>query len=195
MDKIPTIKNQLCGGLLLLLGVTGIFFYVIFIVVVLVRKKFKDSPFFIIAAWLGIADCLTLTVIISCAAPSVILNKDVVFRNTIPGGVLNIAWFTSLPLILLLAFNRYLCICRTELSKRVYTRKKSYYYCLASWCFGLVYSIASFFDCCPLYFEHELMSWQWNVEQYGAKILSHGELIMVMFVTVGAFTCNGLVIR
>ena len=190
----PLVSHRIAGGVLLLMSISGFLVYLLFIVVVFKRQKFKNSPFFIIAAWLGIADCMSLAINITYAAPCVLLNENY-SKSVVAGGMLNIAWFTSLPLILLLAINRYLCICRTQLCRKVYTRTSSTYYCFGCWCFGIGYSIASFFNCCPLYFEHNIMTWRWDVEKAGSIILGYVELTMVVIVTLGAFTLNAFVIR
>ena len=191
---IASITNSLCGGVMLLLSITGFIVYVLFIVVVFTRMKFKNSSYFIIAGWLGIADCISLVITFSYTAPAVVFNYTLT-RNPTAGGILNIAWFSSLPLILFLAINRYLCICHTDLCKKLYTRTSSKYYSLSCWCFGIGYSVASFLNCCPLYFDEVLMTWSWDMMNDGAMFLSYGELIMVLIVTLGSFGLNGLVIR
>lgn len=144
--------------------------------------------------FIGIADCLSLTVMTTYAVPNIILREQME-KHIFVGGILNIAWFSSLPMIILLAVNRYLCICHTDLCKKVYTTAYSTYFCIACCSFGIVYSTASFFNCCPVFFHHEYMSWGWETKESGALVLSYGEVTMVTMVTAVGFYMNLLVFK
>lgn len=194
VNNISPFLSQLCGSILVVLSISGLVAYVAFIIIVFTRKKFKNNAYFYIAAWLGVADCVCLILMMTYAAPCIIMNSNLNSYIFI-GGILNVGWFSGLPLILFLAINRYLCICHTELCRRTYTIKLSKIYCLVCFIFGVGYSIPSFFDCCPIYFDYVLMTWGWDINKYGSVVLSYGELVMVIVVTAIALGLNLMVLR
>ena len=115
--------------------------------------------------------------------------------NAIMGGLLNIGWFTSLPLILFLAIDRWLCLCHKKWFNVVYTKQKTKCYISACWLFGITYSIPSFTDCCPLYFWYDVISWGWSLDHSGSSVLAVGELALTILVVTLTYICNGLVLR
>lgn len=186
--------SQICGVFLIVISTFGLVVYVLFCYVVYTRPKFKGKSYFMIAGTLGIADCLCLVLMIGYAAPKLILNRSL-SDSLVIGGVLNVGWFSGLPLIVFLAGDRYLCICDKDRYLKVYTMKKTIIYCIGCWVFGTVYSLPSFFPCCPILFDYRLMSWAWVVDKNGAMILSYGELAMVVLVTLITYGLNGFVFK
>ena len=181
-------------GTLLAIAVSGLLLYVLVIAVVFTRRRFANNSYFYIAAWLGVAECICLVLMIAYAAPCILMRRNL-SDSKIIGGILNIGWFTGLPLIVVLAVNRYLCMCKNNYFKEQFTIQKSKIYCIVCWLFGIIYSMPSFFNCCPLYFDYQMMSWGWSVTDAGAKMLGNGELAMVILVIIVVFGLNGQVFR
>ena len=194
-NSISTAISILCGTVILIIALSGLLVYLLFIVVALGKDDFKKSSYFTMAGWLGVADCICLVLMITYAAPCIILQKDLSDMKFI-GGLLNIGWFTGLPLILFLAVNRFLCICHTDFYKRWFTLRKTWCYCSVALIFGIGYSVPSFMDYSPLYFDNCKMSWQWDISCHPmAKVVSIGEMVIVMVVTIITYCLNILVFR
>ena len=185
------------GLCIIIIAVLGLLFYIPFIVVVFHPSSKHKTSFFILAGWLGIADCICLLLMVAYAGPSTIWEKNMVGTefNAIMGGLLNIGWFTSLPLVVFLAVDRWLCLCKKKWFNVVYSQQKTKCYISACWLFGIAYSIPSFTGCCPIYFTYEYLSWGWSVEHAGAQVLAIGELVMVILVVTVTYLCNGIVLR
>jgi len=186
--------SQICGTFLLLISLFGLVIYMLFIIVVFHRPKFKDKTYFIIAGWLGIADCICLLLMIGYATPC-LLHRKSLSDSLALGGILNIGWFSGLPLLIFLAGDRYLCICNKDVYAKFYTKKMTRLYCFACWVFGIGYSLPSFMPCCSLFFDYSLMSWGWNIGLQGAKALALGEITMVVLITSLTYFLNGLVFK
>ena len=194
-NNISTAISILCGTVILIIALSGLLVYLLFIVVALGKDDFKNSSYFTMAGWLGVADCICLVLMITYAAPCIILKKDLSDMKFI-GGLLNIGWFTGLPLILFLAVNRFLGICHTGVYKRWFTLRKTWCYCFVALIFGTGYSVPSFMDYSPLYFDNCRMSWQWDISSHPmAKVVSIGEVAIVMVVTIITYCLNILVLR
>eukprot|EP00111_Clytia_hemisphaerica_P000369 TCONS_00000996-protein len=186
--------SQICGAFLLIVSLFGLMVYVLFMFVVFTRPKFKDKTYFTIAGCLGIADCMCLFLMIGYASPCLFYRTSL--SNSLAlGGVLNIGWFSGLPLLIFLAGDRYLCICNKDLYSRFYKKRLTNMYCIGCWVFGIAYSIPSFFPCCSLHFDYTLMSWGWSIDFDGAKTLALGEITMVVIITSITYFLNGLVFR
>ena len=184
-----------CGSVIFVIALTGLFIYLLFIAIALGKHDFKKNSYFTMAGWLGVADCICLVLMITYVTPSIILQKDLSNLKFI-GGLLNIGWFTGLPLILFLAVNRYLCICHTDLYKRMFTLRKTRWYCIIALCFGILYSIPSFMDYSPLFFDYRMLSWQWDLHHHPvAKVISIGEIAIVIAVTLITYCLNTLTFK
>lgn len=182
------------GGVTMFISFIGLVFYIFVIVTVFTRKKFEQNSFFRIAGSLGIADCICLLLMVGYASPCMLLQRNI-SESRIFGAILNIGWFSGLPLILLLAGDRYLCICKHDAFTKYYNIKQTNLYCIACWVFGIGYSIPSLFSCCGIHFDYHIASWQWNVKKPGASILGYGEITMVILITTLTFLLNGLVLK
>ena len=186
--------SQACGVVLLLVASFGLMVYLLFIYVVFTREKFKGKTYFTIAGYLGIADCMCLLLMIGYATPCLIFGRALSDSFAL-GGILNVGWFSGLPLLIFLAGDRYLCICNKNLYRKFYTVKLTKLYCIGCWVFGISYSLPSFLECCPLYFDFTLMSWGWSVSLKGAKVLALGEITMVILITTLTYFLNALVFK
>ena len=186
--------SQICGVFLLLISMFGLLVYIIFIYIVFTKSKFKDKTYFMIAGCLGIADCMCLLLMIGYATPC-LLYRTKLSDSLLLGGILNIGWFSGLPLLTVLAGDRYFCICNKELYSKFYSIKLTKIYCVACWVFGISYSIPSFLACCSIHFDYTLMSWGWNISLKGAKVLALGEITMVVLVTSFTYLLNGIVFK
>lgn len=189
----PTV-SIICGTVILLIALPGLLLYVLFIHIVLTRKRFQSNSFFIIAGWLGVAECTNLVILATYSAPCLI-TQDRLVNSRFIGAVLNIGWFSGLPLTLFLAVNRYLCICRSNSFKGVFTVKRSKYYSMCCWLFGLAVAVPSFTEHAPLYFDIEKLSWGWQIDNTVAKVVAIGEVTMVSTVTLMTYILNGLVFK
>lgn len=187
-------SKRILGSFLLVLSLFGLVTYIIFIVLVFTRKRFHQQSFFVIAGWLGIADCICLILMIGYASPCIILQTSLSTSRVI-GGILNIGWFSGLPLITLLAGNRYFCICDREKFRKIFTPQNTGYLCLGSWLFGVAYSIPTFFSCCSLKFDSAIMSWSWKAKQDGTHYLDYAELVMVVLTFIIIYVFNACVLR
>ena len=187
-------------------AVVGLIFYILFIVTVFHPSSQHRTSFFILAGWLGIADCIVLVYMIVYAAPSTIMGQNLgeiemngtytdKRVNAYMGVFVNVGWFTSLPLIVFLAVNRWLCLCHKNWFNVVYSKQKTKCYILAAWIFGIAYSLPSFTDCCPIYFWYDMMSLGWSLDHSGSAALAFGELTITILVATITYLCNGLVIR
>ena len=186
--------SKVCGVILLLISSFGLVVYLLFIYIVFTRSKFKDKTYFMIAGCLGIADCMCLLLMIGYAAPC-LLYRTALSQSLAFGGILNVGWFSGLPLLIFLAGDRYFCICNKELYSKFYSIKLTKIYCAACWVFGISYSIPTFLVCCPLHFNYNLMSWGWSISLKGAKVLALGEITMVVLITSLTYFLNGLVFK
>lgn len=184
----------LCSILMMTFAASGLVVYVMVMLILMARKKFSRKSYFLLACWLGVADCICLLLMLSYSAPSIFLGHRL-HQSHIFGAVLNIGWFSGLAIILLIAGDRYLCMCHQTLHKTCYNIRNVKWYCLLAWIFGTSYSIPSFLPQCSIHFYVELLSWRWNVKHDCAGWLSKAELVMVITITAIAFTLNGLVLR
>lgn len=193
-QQMSRATSIICGSIILLISISGLIVYLLFIIIALGRKKFQRNSYFTMAGWLGIADCICLVLMIGYAAPCVILQRNLSDLKFI-GGILNVGWFSGLPLIVFLAANRFFCICHTECFKTLFTSHKTRYYCLAALVFGMCYSLPSFMKYSPLFFDYHMMSWEWQTNHPVSKYVTFGEITIVMLVTLTTHTLNILVFK
>ena len=96
--QLSQLTSIICGSVILLISVTGLFVYLLFIIIALGRKKFQRNSYFTMAGWLGVADCICLVLMIGYAAPCIILRRNLSHLKFI-GGILNIGKCSSSPLL------------------------------------------------------------------------------------------------
>ena len=99
----------LCSILMMTFAASGLVVYVMVMLILMARKKFSRKSYFLLACWLGVADCICLLLMLSYSAPSIFLGHRL-HQSHIFGAVLNIGWFSGLAIILLIAGDRYLCM-------------------------------------------------------------------------------------
>ena len=187
-----TLEQILISVFLFLFAISGLVIYIIVIRVLM--TKFSKKSYFLLASWLGVADCISLISSICYTTPSLLLDKRIHPSNVF-GGVVNIGWFSGLPLMVFLAGDRYLCICHPKLHNKLYNKKYTKYYCLSAWLFGACYALPSFFDGCNVFYNVEVRSFTWNIPESCAAALSYGELGMMIIIAGILCACNGLVLR
>ena len=199
------------GICIVITAALGLIFLIPFVVVVFHPSSKHKTSFFILAGWLGIADGLCLLLMIGYAAPSTIMeqnlaeikinqtqiNKTLTDKrvNAIMGGLLNVGWFSSLPLIVFAAVDQWLCFCHRQCFNSVFTQQRTQFYICACWVFGISYSMPSFMNCCPLYFWFDLISWGWSLDHSGSAVLAIGELVITILVFTITYLCNAMVLR
>ena len=186
------LEQILISIFLLLFAGSGLFVYLIVIRVLM--TKFSKKSYFILASWLGIADCTFLIVTVCYVVPSILKGK-LLYNSNMFGGIINIAWFSGLPIMLLLAGDRYLCMCHYKIHARIYSLNKTKIYCVLSWLFGISCGIPSFFSGCTLYYNMKIMSWRWDTDHYCATILSYVEISMVLGIVGVTCILTVLVLR
>ena len=189
---MATVEQLIISFLLLLLASSGLCVYIMVIRVLM--TKFSKKSYYVLAGWLGVADCICLLMTIFYVVPSIYMDK-LLHNSTVYGALINISWFSGLPIIVLLAVDRYLCICQERIHKKVYTQSKTKIYCILAWVFGIGYSFPSFFKSCEFEYFIEVRSWGWNTDNECSRILSYGEIGMLILVAGAMFIFNGLVIR
>ena len=185
-------EDILVGVFMLLFTASGLIVYIIVIRILL--TKFSKKSYFLLASSLGVADCIFLSTIILYVVPSTLTGKPLHTSHAF-GGIINIAWFSALPLMLLLAGDRYLCMCHYKFHEKFYSLCKTKWYCLLGWLFGISYALPSFFNGCNILYDVKIRSWIWNIEENCAKVLSYGELTMVVLIVVLSFIFTALVLR
>ena len=186
------VEDILVCVFMLLFTASGLIVYIIVIQILL--KKFSRKSYFVLASSLGIADCIFLSTTVLYVVPSTLTGKLLHVSHAF-GGIINIAWFSALPLMLFLAGGRYLCMCLYKFHGKFYSLYKTKCYCLFAWLFGISYALPSFFNGCNILYDVKSRSWIWDIEENCAKVLSYGELIMVVLIAVLSFVFTALVLR
>ena len=186
------VEDILVGVFILLFAASGLVVYIIVIGILL--TQFSKKSFFLLASSLGVADCIFLLTTILYVVPSTLTGK-LLHASHAFGGIINIAWFSALPLMLFMGGDRYLCMCHYKFHGKFYSLCKTKWYCLFAWLFGISYALPSFFNGCNILYEVKFRSWIWNIDENCAKVLSYGELTMVVSIAVLTFIFTALVLR
>ena len=186
-----------CGAILVFVSILGLLCNIPFMIVVFRPSSRPQSCFFMLAGWLALADSICLILMISYAAPCIVLQRDIGGGqiSAIMGGIINVGFFTSLPLIVFLAVDRWLCLCHRDWFMKTYDDQKTKLYIAICWLFGLAYSTSTFTSCCPLYFDYVMMTWTWSAKHPGSQKMAIGELVIVITTVILAHICNTLVLR
>ena len=107
--------------------------------------------------------------------------------------MLYVLWFTTQMMAGLMAFNRYISICRnsstfleysklvTVVYRRLFDGKRTYWWCAGTWIIGLVTALPVFHACCPVYLVPSFYTWTWG-EGDGSLIMSQFELAFMIVV-------------
>lgn len=135
------------------LGLTsafGLFFYVLFFIAALRNKILKKNPYFQLSISQGIADCSTLFLQIFYAMPSSFADRLIYgdIGDHVTGFILAIAWYSSLATIAFLAINRYIAICKPNLSWFLKENNNKIFF--TTWILGVAVSLPTATNCCRI---------------------------------------------
>jgi len=140
-----TLANKIVGSIYIGIPLFCLVPYLACLWAILSDKHLRRQSTYIIIYHIGIADVLQLVTdgIISgiftlCGTTgSYYLNKSV-------GAFLNIGWIVYTVLAHVLAFNRYVWLCRPQWRDRVFSQRRTEYIMYACWGYGLLW-FASYF--------------------------------------------------
>lgn len=187
-----TTERSIVAIVIAFLCIIGLFVYTLFFGAVFHTANIRRNPFFQIACVLAVSDIVTLLNTLFYAVPNLVDGGE--DFSTIPGFIISLCWFSSSPLLALLSINRYIVICRSHSSDRfsvVHTR-----YCLLGVvAICLSSSLPTVTQECLVHFDVQVFSWGYNVERFGAYVMSWFDLAYSIFFVGISIVLNTIVFR
>lgn len=163
LNYIP-LENRIVGFVYFIFSLTCIIPYLTCLCCIVVDKELRKKPTYIIVLHIGIADALQL--ILNGMAGGIFTFFGTTWgftANKVVGGFMNVGWVVYTTLAHVLAFNRFICICKPHLKFFFFTRRKTEIMMVSVWAYGLLWLAAYMCPDINLVFNVYYRNWDYDL--------------------------------
>jgi hypothetical protein len=165
-------ENVFAASIMGVLSVMGLIAYLLIIVIIVrFRQEFLENSYYVFVISLAFSDCLMLVLFAFYSVPCTITQSYILGHNfdRAAGVIDNLQYYTGCVLVALIAFNRYLAVCRFHSYQSIFCDRNVYIFMAGAWVFGIFVSSFQIFSPFGQDYYYDSYGWGFDMTRWGNK--------------------------